>query len=91
MNDCEDYETRSRFWEVRAELKAKGWLTIVDLFRMYRAQVEDVDELEADLAHIVENRPGVDVNPDVSLERARLEGCKPPGYDEWLKREAEGG
>lgn len=83
----------SKYEEVRADAMKKGHLTRVDLFRMYRAFVQDVDQLETDLAHVSENRPDVNINPDVSLERAHVAEVKrklPQGYERWLAEEDEG-
>ena len=85
MNDCENVLTK--FQEARAKAMVKGHLTKLDLFRMYRAMREDVDDLENDLLHISESRPDVNLNTDVSLEWARVDALKPNGYDEWLKAE----
>lgn len=80
-----DYDTEdpTEFQMVRADAMRKGHLTREDLFRMYRAAVSDVEQLERDLAHVSENRPDVNINADCSLEWARVEQAKPDGYDEW--------
>ena len=79
----------SEFQEVRAAAMEKGYLTLEDIFREYRAATNDLDQLARDLKSIAENRPDMDINPDVSLERARLEAVKPPSYDAWLDAQQE--
>jgi len=81
-----DILNSSNFEDARAEAMKKGYLTQEDYYRMYCALLCDVEQLERDLAHVAENRPDVRVNPDCSLERARVEQIKPAGYDEWAER-----
>lgn len=77
---------QTEFQEIRTAAIEKGHLTQEDLFRMYRALVSDVEQLEGDLDHISRHRPDVNVNPDCSLEWARVEQVKPEGYDEWADK-----
>ncbi len=80
-------EEMSEYQAVRAGALKKGYLSEVDLFKLHRALKNEVNQLERDLRWVAENRPEVGINPDVSLERARVEETKPAGYDKWLLTE----